>query len=97
MPSIHAKQLHFAQGLLKTWKERVKLQNENRKASETGVPPVSRRDIPTGMSLDHEGRNVYEKANRKRGNGLDPVSDAAACNGVGGGVYGSFQVGFPFF
>lgn len=49
------------------------------------------------MSLDHEGRNVYEKANRKRGNGLDPVSDDAACSGVGGGVYGSFQVGFPFF
>ena len=36
------------------------------------------------MSLDHEGRNVYEKANRKRGNGLDPVPDAAANGGAGG-------------
>ena len=39
-------QLYFAQGLLKIRKERVKLQNENRKASETGVPP-----FPVGISL----------------------------------------------
>ena len=35
------------------------------------------------MSLDHDGRNVYEKANRKRSNGLDSVPDAAAYLSLG--------------
>lgn len=76
-------QLYFAQGLLKIRKERVKLQNENRKASETGYPRFSRRDIPTGTSLDHKRRNVYEKANRKCCDGLGSVPDAAAYLSLG--------------
>ena len=43
------KRLHFAQGLLKIRKERVRLQNENRKASESGVPP-----IPVGSPYGNE-------------------------------------------